>query len=199
MNIIVAACKNKGIGVGNRLPWRLKNELNYFKNVTVGKGNNAVVMGKNTWMGLNKSLPKRDNYVISRTLAIDFHFKRIHPQKYRNINVLTHSERFYDLVKKDKYDEIFVIGGEKLYKGVINNKLLNTIYYTNIHNDFKCDTFFPEIPPYFEKIYESETFSEKDVNYNFEIYCNINNVVNFDFVEYEKNIYDEPDAIFSGF
>ena len=30
MNIIVAACKNKGIGIGNRLPWRLKNELNYY-------------------------------------------------------------------------------------------------------------------------------------------------------------------------
>ena len=32
MNIIVAACKNKGIGFGNKLPWHLKNELNYFKN-----------------------------------------------------------------------------------------------------------------------------------------------------------------------
>lgn len=186
MNIIVAACKNKGIGIGNKLPWRLKNELNYFKKVTIGDGNNAIVMGKNTWMGLDKCLPKRDNFVISRTLPIDYHFKRIHPEKYTDINVLTHSERLYELIKKETYDEVFIIGGEKLYKGVINNKLLNTIYYTNIHNDFNCDTFFPEIPPYFEKIYMSKTFSENDVKYNFEVYCNINNVFSFDFIKYNN-------------
>lgn len=188
MNIIVAACKNKGIGFKNKLPWSLKNELKYFKNVTIGNGNNAIVMGKNTWMGLEKCLPKRDNYVISRTLAIDFHFKKIKPEKYTKIKVLTNSERFHDLVKKNHYDEIFIIGGEKLYNGVINNKLLNTIYYTNIHNNFSCDTFFPDIPPYFEPIYKSKTFNENNISYNFEIYVNINNVNYFDINKHEQFI-----------
>ena len=187
MNIIVAACKNKGIGLKNKLPWSLKNELKYFKNVTIGNGNNAIVMGKNTWMGLEKCLPKRDNYVISRTLTIDFHFKKIKPEKYTKIKVLTNSERFNDLVKKNHYDQIFVIGGEKIYNGVINNKLLNTIYYTNIHNEFTCDTFFPDIPPYFEPIYKSKTFNENNISYNFEIYHNINKPLLFDITEHTKN------------
>ena len=35
-----------------------KNEINYFKHLTIGNGNNAVIMGKNTWLGFNKALPK---------------------------------------------------------------------------------------------------------------------------------------------
>ena len=58
MNIIVAACKNRGIGINNTLPWKLKKEMKYFKEVTIGKGNSAVVMGKNTWFSLKRPLPK---------------------------------------------------------------------------------------------------------------------------------------------
>ena len=188
MNIIVAGCKNKGIGFKNKLPWRLKNELKYFKNVTIGDGNNAIVMGKNTWLGLDKCLPKRDNYIISRTLAIDFHFKKIKPKKYHNMKVLSRPDMFNELLNKNSYDEIYVIGGEKLYSGVINNKLLNTIYYTNIHNEFDCDTFFPEIPPYFNQVFSSKIFTENNINYNFEIYINQNNENNFDVEKHKKFI-----------
>ena len=65
MKLIVAFSKNLGIGYKNKIPWNLKKDLKYFKNLTIGKGNNAIVMGKNTWKSLPvKSLPKREKFNI---------------------------------------------------------------------------------------------------------------------------------------
>ena len=70
MNIIAAICKNGGIGYKNKLPWKLKNELQYFQKLTIGNGNNAVVMGKNTWLSIkHRPLKDRDNIIISNSMA----------------------------------------------------------------------------------------------------------------------------------
>ena len=69
MNIIVAACKNRGIGLNNKLPWKLKKEMNIFTKLTKGDETNAVIMGKNTWLSLPKALPKRANFVISKSVC----------------------------------------------------------------------------------------------------------------------------------
>ena len=55
----------KRIGYKNKIPWLLKNDLKYFKKLTIGNNNNAVVMGRKTWESLpvNK-LPKRDNLIL---------------------------------------------------------------------------------------------------------------------------------------
>ena len=68
MNLIVAYCRNRGIGFKNKLPWKLSSDMNRFKNLTIGDGNNAVIMGRNTWESLPqkfKPLPKRSNIVLS--------------------------------------------------------------------------------------------------------------------------------------
>ena len=68
MNIIVAHCRNRGIGFQNQLPWQLSADLKKFKELTIGNGNNAVIMGRNTWASLPsryKPLPKRENIVLT--------------------------------------------------------------------------------------------------------------------------------------
>ncbi len=70
MNLIVGFCKNRGIGLKNALPWHLKKDLVRFKKLTIGDGDNAVIMGRNTWNSLPKKwkpLPKRTNIVLTRT------------------------------------------------------------------------------------------------------------------------------------
>ena len=69
-NAIVATSNNKGIGLNNKLPWNLKSDLLRFKKLTIGNGNNCIIMGKNTWNSIN-FLNNRHNYIISSTLKID--------------------------------------------------------------------------------------------------------------------------------
>ena len=68
MNIVVATCKNRGIGIKNQLPWRLLSDLYFFKYLTIGNEKNAVIMGKNTYLSLPKPLKYRDNIVLSTSM-----------------------------------------------------------------------------------------------------------------------------------
>jgi dihydrofolate reductase len=55
MKAIVACDSNYGIGMYNNLPnWKLKDDLKKFKQLTIGNGNNAIIMGKNTWLSIDK-------------------------------------------------------------------------------------------------------------------------------------------------
>jgi len=53
---------------------------------------------------------------------------------------------------------------------MINNDMINSIYYTDIDADFECDTFFPEIPNHFENVFESKSFTDNNINFNIKIY-----------------------------
>ena len=168
MNIVVAACKNKGIGINNKLPWSLKKDLKYFKFLTQSHGNNAIVMGKNTCLSLPRALPKRTNYVLSSTL----HNPQTDKEKFlitggygdfRIIEDITH-------ISKEKYDNIWLIGGDKVYSSLIDNEIINSIYYTDIDADFDCDTFFPEIPSKFNEVFASKYLTDNDINYNMKVY-----------------------------
>jgi dihydrofolate reductase len=95
VKIIVAMCKNRGIGYQNSIPWRIKEDMLYFANNTGGayakfvkdakdvnnvtqnntKPNikkNAIIMGKNTWLSLPTSqrpLKNRDNLILSTSMS----------------------------------------------------------------------------------------------------------------------------------
>ena len=59
MNIVVAACRNRGIGFKNNLPWKLSKDLKYFRFLTKDDSEqscNAVIMGKNTCLSLPRAL-----------------------------------------------------------------------------------------------------------------------------------------------
>ena len=168
MNIVVAACKNRGIGINNTLPWSLTNDLKYFRFLTKNKANNAIVMGKNTCLSLPRALPKRVNYVLSKSLQnpITEREKFLTIGGYGDVRIIedvTH-------VSKEKYDNIWLIGGDKVYSSLIDSDMINSIYYTDIDADFKCDTYFPEIPNKFKSVFQSDNFNENDINYNMKVY-----------------------------
>tara|TARA_Y100000389_G_C17453796_1_gene516654 strand:- start:1334 stop:1858 length:525 start_codon:yes stop_codon:yes gene_type:complete len=143
INIIVAYCKNNGIGLNNNMPWKIKSDLQKFKSLTTGNGNNAIVMGKNTFLSLNcNPLNKRDNLILSSTLNIDKLNNNSNITKsFKNIEILK------DFVNTKSYDTLWIIGGEKIYKLFLESNIfeINNIYVTYINNDYKCDTFFPII------------------------------------------------------
>lgn len=156
--MIVAYCKNRGIGISNTLPWKIPNELKYFKKVTTSKENDCVVMGKNTWLSLpKKPLAKRKNIVLSSSL------------KMENAIVFNNKEDLLKYITKKK-DNVWVIGGETIYKSFIKSEKLDKIYVTFINEDFECDRFFPEIPKNFKCIEKGSYNNVGNIFYRFEIY-----------------------------
>jgi len=63
LSLIVALAQNHVIGIDNKLPWYLPNDLKYFKQVTMGK---AIIMGRKTYESIGKPLPGRTNIIITR-------------------------------------------------------------------------------------------------------------------------------------
>ena len=162
MKLIVAFSKNLGIGYKNKIPWNLKKDLKYFKNITIGNGNNAIVMGKNTWKSLPfEKLPKRENLILSK--------------KEKGDNIFSNIECLEKYCKRKNFDDVWIIGGEDIYKQFINNNKISYIYTTEIDKEFKCDTFFPNISDNYKLIFSLPNY-DKNIKskYNFNIYKNKN-------------------------
>ena len=135
-NIIVAIDKKRGIGLKNTIPWYFKDDLKYFKNITL---NTIVIMGRNTWESLPKPLAKRYNIVISTTK------KNKDGEQYL-------ARSFDDAIEHAKFlkKPIFIIGGSRVYRDALNHKNCKSLYITYINDNYKCDTFFPELPSYYK-------------------------------------------------
>jgi dihydrofolate reductase len=66
LKLIYARAKNGVIGINNKLPWHLPEDLAHFKKTTQGC---AVLMGRKTWDSLPpafRPLPGRTNIVLTR-------------------------------------------------------------------------------------------------------------------------------------
>jgi dihydrofolate reductase len=77
-SVVVGICKqNRGIGIDGKMPWRLRADMAYFKQVTRSTHDplkrNAVIMGRKTWESIPskfRPLDDRLNVVISRNTAV---------------------------------------------------------------------------------------------------------------------------------
>lgn len=171
MKLIVALCKNRGIGFKNAMPWHIKNDFVYFKKLTVGNGNNAVIMGRKTWLSIpfkNRPLPKRENIVLT-TKATDLNFYKLSKTKH-NLIVLPSLKEAKTYCEKNKFDNVWIIGGSQVYKESLDSKLIDTIYATEIDKEYECDTFFPEIKDDFVLKAVGRDNVENDVVYNYKKY-----------------------------
>jgi len=161
MNIIVAVCKGGGIGKDGKIPWKIKKDLEWFKKETTRGEKNAVIMGRKTWESLPfKPLPDRKNIVLSSLSLPD-------------VECVKSFEEALKIVKE--YDNIYVIGGEKVYKEALKHKLLKYVYITYIYESFPCDRFFKyPILSTRKKQFKLEKISrlmcEKDIFFDHRVY-----------------------------
>jgi len=65
ISIVVAYSNNRVIGKDNKMPWDIKGDLEFFKNLTMG---NIIIMGRRTYESIGRALPGRINIVISRKI-----------------------------------------------------------------------------------------------------------------------------------
>ena len=170
-NLIVAVCRNNGIGYKGTLPWHIKADLQYFSKLTKGNGRNVIVMGNTTWKSLSEhyslGLPGRDNFIVSHSLSLN--------ETVGNDNRLIKScktiEELEQWMEKKTYEEGWIIGGAQLYKTFWDKNTINKCYITYIDKEFECDTFLPELE--LSKWRESASRDDYDMNYK----CKVRYVV----------------------
>ena len=162
--IIVAYDLQYGIGNDNKLPWNIPSDLKRFSQLTRGQGNNAVVMGKNTWESLpKKPLPKRDNLILSTTLDLEIgEPKNSYVKTFPDIMAL---DKF---CQEQKYDTVWIIGGSNVYEQFIEHVRLKQIYVTRIHNKYDCDTRFPDMSSW--KLQVAETIFNEPITIEYMLY-----------------------------
>lgn len=69
LRLVAALDRARGIGRGNELPWRLPDDLQRFKALTLGK---PLLMGRRTAESLGRALPGRRNLVLTRSNQVPF-------------------------------------------------------------------------------------------------------------------------------
>ena len=148
ISIIVAIGRNNEIGYQNNLLWRISDDLKRFKKITT---NNTVIMGRKTYESLPKgALPNRTNIVISRDKNL----------QYENCIMANSIEDA--IAKSDKNKEIFIIGGEQIYKLAFPH--CNKLYLTKVDEEFIADVFFPEINYNNWEVINSEIIEKTEKN-----------------------------------
>jgi len=130
ISLIVAASENNAIGKDNQLLWNLPNDLKFFKNTTWGM---PVIMGRKTYESLDKPLPGRFNYVITR--QADW--------AAEGVTVVKDIQAALQKATETNCKEIFIIGGGEIFKQSMD--LADKIYMTRVHANLDGDVFFPEI------------------------------------------------------
>ena len=101
ISIIAAMDKNRLIGQGNHLPWKLPADIKHFRKLTVGK---AVVMGRRTFDSIGKSLAKRTNVILT------------HDQHYNADGCIIAHSINESLTKVEYHEEVMIIGGCSIYE-----------------------------------------------------------------------------------
>lgn len=187
-SIIVAVDLNKGISKNGQIPWYSKQDMKYFKDITIGNINNTkqnvVIMGRKTYESIGKSLKNRINIVLTRNT----NYNNINNNliiKYDIINVIEYIEN-----NNTNINEIFVIGGSEIYEQFFKLKIINYIYITHICKIFnhKCDKFFPiDYLSQFQLIDKSDQIKENDNVIEFQKYKYFNKE-EFKYLKLMKNI-----------
>ena len=132
MNLIVAVDKNWAIGKDNRMMWSIPADMKFFREMTTG---HVVVMGRKTLESFPNGLPlkQRTNIVLSR----DKNYQ------VKGTLVMHTTEELLEHLKGYAPEEIFIIGGESIYRQFL--PYCDTAYVTKIDHAYDADTHFPNL------------------------------------------------------
>jgi dihydrofolate reductase len=130
ISLVVAMDERRGIGVDNRLPWRLSADLQRFKRLTMGR---HLIMGRRTYESIGRPLPGRTTIVVTRN------------PNFRPPGSLVAGslEEALALAEGRGETEAFVVGGSAIFAAAL--PLAERIYLTQVHAVAAADVFFPEL------------------------------------------------------
>lgn len=152
VTIVAAVAQNGIIGINNRLPWHLPEDLAFFKQTTLGC---PVLMGRKTYESINRPLPGRLNVVLSSdpswqpAPAKDGTPRSLiaYPAELpggSTTQIASATNLPNALSWLNGFDQVFLIGGSKLYRQALDQNLVDEMILTEIHHDFEGDASFPD-------------------------------------------------------
>jgi dihydrofolate reductase len=130
ISLVVAMSENRVIGIENRLPWNIPEDLKRFKKITSG---HPIIMGRKTFESIGRPLPNRTNIVITRN------------KDYREEGIVACSsleEAIEWAGRAPGSDEICIIGGGEIFRQAL--PIADRIYLTVVQWPFEGDAHFPE-------------------------------------------------------
>lgn len=130
ISFVVAMDGKRLIGRDNGLPWRLPDDMRWFREVTMGK---PVIMGRKTYETIPvrfRPLPGRHNIVVTRNPAY----------QAEGVTVVHSIEEV--LAAVGDVDEIIIGGGVELYAAFLPTA--DRLYLTLVEGTFTGDAYFPE-------------------------------------------------------
>lgn len=102
VSLVVAMDHNRAIGVDNRLPWHLPDDLGHFKRLTLGR---PMLMGRRTAESLGRALPGRENLVLTRSGRVPF----------EGMRAVASADEALAIAHAHGADELAVIGGGDVF------------------------------------------------------------------------------------
>ena len=161
MNLIVAVDKNWAIGLQNKLLVSIPADMKFFRETTMGK---VVVMGRKTLESFpgGQPLKKRTNIVLTRDKNYEV----------KDAIVVHNVEELLEELKQYEEEEIYVIGGESIYRLLL--PYCKVAHITKINHAYEADTYFPNLDEMED--WEITGVSEEQTYFNLE----------YEFVRYER-------------
>ncbi|MEW6341738.1 MAG: dihydrofolate reductase [Pseudomonadota bacterium] len=132
LTLIVARARNGVIGRDNQLPWRLPEDLAFFKRTTMGA---PIIMGRKTHESIGRPLPGRRNIVVTRDAK----------RRFAGCDTATNLDDALRLAAQDQAPEAFLIGGAELYAEGLRHA--DKLIVTEISIDFEGDAYFATLDP----------------------------------------------------
>ena len=157
MNLIAAADRNWAIGHQGRLLVSIPADLKMFRATTTGK---VVVLGRKTLATFpgGLPLPNRTNIILSRNPEF----------RVKDAFVAGSEEELLSLLKPYPDEDIYVIGGESIYRLLL--PYCDTAIITRIDYSYSADAYMPDLSALKEwrMTSESEEMTCFDIEYTFQ-------------------------------
>jgi dihydrofolate reductase len=134
--LIAAVSENGVIGCGDKLPWRLKSDMQHFRALTMGK---PIIMGRKTYVSIGRPLPGRTTIVVSRNPTFAA------PGILAAPSLDAAFAAAYGDALRRAADVIVVAGGAEIYAQALARATRLAITY--VHKTVKGDARFPAIDP----------------------------------------------------
>lgn len=155
ISIIAAIGKNRELGRGNKLIFNIPEDMKFFKEKTMG---HPIIMGRKTYESIGRPLPNRTNIVVSRTMGETI-------TDNSEIKVVPTMEEAITKAKETGSDEIFIIGGQKVFEEAI--KFADRLYLTVVDSEVPdADVFFPDYSD-FKNIVSQRKSRDSNFSYEF--------------------------------